>query len=179
MRAYALKHPEMRHRELAWRMVDEDVACLSPSTVYRILREENLVCPWRRRTKRSREDEEKAQRPNQSWATDLMYVRIGGRRYYLVSFLDEYSRYIVHYELVTSMDGKTVSLEAQRAVETLPRDAHGAVDRAPRDAHRQRQLLRLAGVPRSAGRARAGASADQAALPGGERPDGTGQPHAA
>jgi hypothetical protein len=32
--AYALKHPELRHRELAWRMVDEDVACLSPSTVY-------------------------------------------------------------------------------------------------------------------------------------------------
>ena len=26
MRSYALKHPEMRHRELAWRMVDEDVA---------------------------------------------------------------------------------------------------------------------------------------------------------
>ena len=31
--AYAGKHPELRHRELAWRMVDEDVACLSPSTV--------------------------------------------------------------------------------------------------------------------------------------------------
>jgi hypothetical protein len=31
--AYARKHPELRHRELAWRMVDADVACLSPSTV--------------------------------------------------------------------------------------------------------------------------------------------------
>ena len=30
-------------------MVDEEVACLSPSTVYRILKGENLVCPWRRR----------------------------------------------------------------------------------------------------------------------------------
>ena len=53
--AYARKHPELRHRELAWRMVDEDVACLSPSTVYRILKEANLVCPWRRRRKRRRE----------------------------------------------------------------------------------------------------------------------------
>ena len=26
---YARKHPELRQRELAWRMVDEDVACLS------------------------------------------------------------------------------------------------------------------------------------------------------
>src|SRR5262249_32236409 len=47
--AYARRHPELRHRELAWRMVDEDVACLSPSTVYRILKEGNLVSPWRRR----------------------------------------------------------------------------------------------------------------------------------
>ncbi len=31
--AFACKHPELRHRELAWRMVDEDVAYLSPSTV--------------------------------------------------------------------------------------------------------------------------------------------------
>ena len=37
VKQYALKHPEVRHRELAWRMVDEDIAYLSPSTVYRIL----------------------------------------------------------------------------------------------------------------------------------------------
>ncbi|MCH8841266.1 MAG: helix-turn-helix domain-containing protein [Planctomycetes bacterium] len=52
VRAYALKHPAIRHCELAWRMVDEDVVCLSPSTVYRILKEQNLVSPWRRRKKR-------------------------------------------------------------------------------------------------------------------------------
>ncbi len=40
---YALSHADIRHRELAWRMIDEDVAYLSPSTVYRILLEENLM----------------------------------------------------------------------------------------------------------------------------------------
>jgi len=89
VRAYALKHTGIRHRELAWRMVDEGVAFLSPSTVYRILKDENLVCPWRRRKKRTREDQEKASRPDEIWATDLMYVPIGGRMYYLVNFLDE------------------------------------------------------------------------------------------
>ena len=59
VRAYALRHPGIRHRELAWRMVDEEVAFLSPSTVYRILKDENLVCPWRRRKKRTREEDEK------------------------------------------------------------------------------------------------------------------------
>jgi transposase InsO family protein len=117
---YARKHPELRHRELAWRMVDEDVACLSPSTVYRILKEANLVCPWRRRAKRQRAEEEKATRPNQRWVTDLMQIEVGGGVYYFVSFMDEYSRYIVHHELLTGMDGISVSLAAQAAIETLP-----------------------------------------------------------
>ena len=121
VRRYAIRHAAIRHRELAWRMIDEEVAYLSPSTVYRILKEENLVCPWRRRPKRSRKDEEKAQRPNERWATDLLHLKVGGREYYLVCFLDEYSRYIVHHELLLSMDGQTVSVAAQAALETLPR----------------------------------------------------------
>jgi len=130
VRSYALKHPGIRHRELAWRMVDEEVACLSPSTVYRILKGENLVCPWRRRTKRTREDEEKARRADEIWATDLMHVVIGGRTYYLVNFLDEYSRVIVHHALVSSMDGVTVSIEAQGAIEKLLRERGGEIPAA-------------------------------------------------
>jgi transposase InsO family protein len=122
---YARQHPAIRHRELAWRMVDADVVCLSPSTVYRVLKEKDLICQWQRRQKRSREEDEKAGRPDERWATDLMYVKVGGRTFYLVAFMDEYSRYIVHHELLSSMDGATLSLAAQRALETLPRDADG------------------------------------------------------
>lgn len=131
VRAYALKHPELRHRELAWRMVDEAVACLSASTVYRILRSEELVCPWRRRKKRRREEAEKAGRPDEIWATDLKYVAVGERNYYLISFLDEHSRYIVHHELLRSMDGHSVSVAAQAALETRPRGPDGRLLKRP------------------------------------------------
>jgi transposase InsO family protein len=131
VKEYALKHPELRHRELAWRMVDEDVVYLSPSTVYRILREENLVCPWRRRSKRRREEAEKARRPDERWATDLKYVAVGQRNYYLISFLDEYSRYLVHHELLSSMDGHSVSLAAEAALETLGKDEAGKLTARP------------------------------------------------
>ena len=123
--AYARKHPELRHRELAWRMVDEDIACLSPSTVYRILKEAKLVCPWRRRAKRRRAEEEKATRPNQRWLTDLMQLQVGEGIYYFVSFMDEYSRTIVHHELLLGMDGISLSVAAQAAIETLPRRPDG------------------------------------------------------
>ncbi len=122
---YARSHPELRHRELAWRMVDEDVACLSPSTVYRILKEAELVCPWRRRTKRRRQAVEKPGRVNERWVSDLMQVVVGGMVYYLVSFMDEYSRYIVHHELVSGMDGVTVSVAAAAAIATLSKGADG------------------------------------------------------
>jgi putative transposase len=122
---YARRRPELRHREMAWRMVDEDVVCLSASTIYRILKEAGLVCPWRRRLKRSRLASEKPSRPNERWVTDLMQVVIAGGVYYLISFMDEYSRYIVHHELVLGMDGITVSAAAQAAIDTLPKDANG------------------------------------------------------
>jgi transposase InsO family protein len=129
--AYARKHPTLRHRELAWRMVDEDVAYLSPSTVYRILKEMDLVCPWRRRTKRKKALEEKATRPDQRWSSDLMHIQVGGRVYYYIAFLDEYSRYIVHHELLLGMDGLSVSLAAQKAIESLPKGSDGGPLAAP------------------------------------------------
>jgi transposase InsO family protein len=128
---YALKHPEVRHRELAWRMIDEDVAYVSSSTVYRILREEELICRQRGRKKRYREKEEKAQRADERWGTDLMYIKVGDATYYFVGFIDEYSRYIVHWELLSGMDGQSVSLAAQAALEKLPREKDGSLSVRP------------------------------------------------
>ena len=128
---YARRHPALRHRELAWRMVDDGVAGLSPSTVYRILKENDLVCPWRRRSKRYRAEWEKASRPDERWATDLMYVQVLGTTYYLISFLDEYSRMIVHWELLPNMEARSISVAAQAAIEQLPRGSDGRVRLTP------------------------------------------------
>ncbi len=125
VKEYALAHPEIRHRELAWRMIDEDVVCVSPSTVYRILLEQNLMNRHRGRRKRYREEQEKATRPDQIWGTDFMYLTIGKEQYFFTAFIDEYSRYIVHWELMSSMDGRALSIAAQAALQTLPRDSEG------------------------------------------------------
>lgn len=123
--AYARKHAAVRHRELAWRMVDEDVAYVSSSTVYRILREADLVCRQRGRKKRYREEVEKATRPDERWGTDLMQVKVNGIDYFYLGFIDEYSRYIVHWELLSGMDGLSVSQAAEAALAKLPRNQQG------------------------------------------------------
>jgi transposase InsO family protein len=122
---YALRHPSLRHRELAWRMVDEDVAYLSPSTVYRILRDRGLLRGWdRRKEQRERRQAERAGRPDERWQTDICYIAGKDRKYYLVIFVDEYSRYLVHAEVLLSMAGDTVSLSAQGAIEKLDKETH-------------------------------------------------------
>ncbi|MGH7558118.1 MAG: hypothetical protein ACREMD_10170 [Gemmatimonadota bacterium] len=45
---YALAHPKDGYRRLSWQMVDADIAYLSPSSVYRILSEEDLLYRWKR-----------------------------------------------------------------------------------------------------------------------------------
>ena len=167
--ALCLSARGLRRGGLAWRMIDEDVAYVSSSTVYRILREANLVCPWRRRTKR-RQELEKAQRPNERWGTDLMYLRIGAGQYYLVTFLDEYSRYLVHWELLSDMGGVSVGLAAS----ALWRKNYLRLG-----GYKRRHRPRFAGTTAAAtSRASSGKcgprmgcrTADQAPLPGRKRP---------
>jgi transposase InsO family protein len=126
--AYALAHPEIRHRELAWRMVDEGICCVSPASVYRVLGEAGLVCRWKPKARPKGEGRsDRPSRPDALWETDIKYVRVGERNYYLLSFMDVYSRYIVHHRLLRCMDGQSVSTEAAAALATLDRRAEPVI----------------------------------------------------
>ena len=117
---YALAHPEVRHRELAWKMLDENVAGVSASSVYRVLREANLVCRWKPpHCAKGTGKPDAPSGPDQLWQTDIRYTKVGRRNYYLLSFLDVYSRFVVHHELLATMDGLSVSIEAAAALATL------------------------------------------------------------
>jgi transposase InsO family protein len=113
---YALAHPRDGYRRLTWQMVDEDVACMSPSSVYRVLADADLLYRWKR-SSRSGEAPPRPTRPNERWHTDIMYLRIGDSWYFLVSVIDAYSRYLVHWELLCSMTAADVRLVIQQALE--------------------------------------------------------------
>ncbi len=121
---YARRHPTVRHREMAWKMVDEGICNVSSSSVYRVLREANLVCRWKPKPKVKGlgRDAQAASRPDEKWQTDIKYVRVNQRNFYLLSFMDVYSRYIVHHCLLRRMDGLSVSIEAAAALATLDSD---------------------------------------------------------
>lgn len=113
---YALAHPKEGYRRLTWQMVDADVAYLSESSVYRILNDADLLARWKRST-HSGTAPQKPTRPHERWHTDLMYLRIADSWYFLVTVLDAYSRYVVHWEVVTTMTASDVRLVIQQALE--------------------------------------------------------------
>lgn len=121
---YALAHPQDGYRRLAWQMVDANVAYLSPSSVYRVLHDADLLYRWKRSTS-SGAAPAKPARPHERWHTDLMYLRIADTWYFLVTVLDAYSRFVVHWELLTTMTAADVRLVVQQALEQT--GAHPAV----------------------------------------------------
>ncbi len=73
-------------------------------------------------------DPEARHKADIEWHTDVMYVWVAARFYLLVSFVDAYSHYIVHHKPLMSIDGKSVAVEFQAALEA-------AKDARPRVVH--------------------------------------------
>lgn len=120
--AYALKFPRIGYRKLTWMMVDEAVAFVGESTVYRVLSEADLLSRWKRSTASTGEYHFRPNGPNQQWHTDVMYVWVAARFYFLLSFVDAYSRYIVHHKLLVSLNGQSVATELQAVLEQASGD---------------------------------------------------------
>ena len=115
---FALRFPKVGYRKLTWMMIDAGLVCVGESTVYRVLSEADLLYRWKRAERSSGVYDFKPAGPHQQWHTDVMYVWVCCRFYFLVSFIDAYSRYIVHHKLLTRLDGASVSTELQAALES-------------------------------------------------------------
>jgi len=105
--AEARASPELSCRQLAFKITDSWCTYVSESTVYRILKREGLIKPaeiigfkaakeYRRRTKRT----------NELWASDCCHLRVTDWGwYYLETVMDDFSRFILGWDLKTDMTG--------------------------------------------------------------------------
>lgn len=115
--AQSPKYLDLRHRKLAYQLQDDGVVFASPSTVYRVLKAEGLIHEWELPRADTCDGEIKVTRANQVWHTDITYIPIGDSFAYLISVLDGYSRYIVHYELCLSMTARDMERVVAQALE--------------------------------------------------------------
>jgi putative transposase len=101
-------------------MLDADVVAVSPSSVYRVLRDAGLMKKHNSKPSLKGKGFDRPTRPHEHWHVDVTYINIAGTFFYLCSLLDGYSRHIVHWEIRMSMTESEVETILQRARERFP-----------------------------------------------------------
>ncbi len=106
----ALEYPERSPREVACLFTDTYKRFVSESSVYRVLKVKGLIQPPAFDLIRASDEfSDKTVRVNEMWQTDFTYFKIPGWGwYYLSTVLDDYSRFIVHWQLCKSMKSTDV-----------------------------------------------------------------------
>jgi len=117
--AEARASPELSCRQLAFKITDSGHTYVSESTVYRILKREGLIKPAEIvGFKAGKEYRHKTKRPNELWASDCCHLRvIDWGWYYLETVMDDFSRFILSWDLKIDMTGGSLEDVVQQAVD--------------------------------------------------------------
>jgi putative transposase len=114
----AREYPEKSCREVAFHITDKEGYFISESSVYRILKAHNLVTsPVYTVISAKDHFEHPTTRVNELWQTDFTYLKvIDWGWYYLLTVLDDYSRYIIAWNLCKSMKAEDVKKTLEIAI---------------------------------------------------------------
>jgi putative transposase len=122
--AVAREFPDLSSRQISVWITDKEGFAVSESTVYRILRREGLVKRAEYEPAAAKEYHTRTSRPHQMWSTDCSYFKVHGwGYYYLVTVMDDYSRFILSWKMQTDMSANSLIQVVQQAV-----DATGMTD---------------------------------------------------
>jgi len=117
--AEARASPELSCRQLAFKITDSGCTYVSESTAYRILKREGLIEPAEIvGFKAAKEYRRKTKRTNELWASDCCHLRVfDWGWYYLETVMDDFSRFILGWDLKTDMTGGSLEDVVQQAVD--------------------------------------------------------------
>ena len=118
--AVARELPELSSRQLATWITDNVGFAVSESTVYRILCREGLVKRLEVHLVAGKEYHTKTTGPHQLWSTDASYFRVvSWGYYYLVTVMDDYSRFILAWKLQKDMAADSLIEVVQQAIDAI------------------------------------------------------------
>lgn len=101
-------------------MLDGDVVAVSPSSVYRVLKQAGRIGAFNGSPSKKGTGFHQPLKAHEHWHVDISYLNISGTFYYLASLLDGMSRSIVHFEIHESMTEPQIELIIQRGREKYP-----------------------------------------------------------
>jgi putative transposase len=145
---FARQHPFDGYRRLTFMMLDADLVACSPSSVYRVLKANDLLAGASPNITKKGTGFVQPLQPHEHWHVDISYLNIAGTFYFVCSIIDGYSRYIVHQEIRENMGDGAVETIIQRGREKFP-DATPRIisDNGPQFIAKDfKEFIRIAGM---------------------------------
>jgi len=141
-------NPLEGYRRLTFMMLDADVVAVSPSSVYRVLRDAGVMDRWNKKKSKKGTGFQQPIAAHDHWHVDISYLNVCGTFYYMCSILDGYSRSIVHWEIREQMKEDDVEVILQRAREKYPGESPRIItDNGPQFISRDfKEFIRIAGM---------------------------------
>ena len=145
---YHDQHSDEGYRSLSYQMLDEEVVAVSPSSVYRVLKNAGRLKKWATKPSQKGKGFQQPEKPHQHWHIDISYLNLSGTFYYLCTVLDGYSRYVVHWEIREHMTEPDIEIILQRAKEKIPEAKPRIIsDKGPQFIARNfKEFIRISGM---------------------------------
>jgi putative transposase len=145
---YHDRHPLEGYRRLTYLMLDDDVVAVSPTSVYRVLKNAGRLDRHRWAPSLKGTGFVQPDGPHKHWHLDISYLNLAGTFYFLITVLDGYSRYIVHWEIRENMKEFDTEVVVQRGLEKFPGERPRIItDNGPQFIARDfKEFIRLMGL---------------------------------
>jgi len=108
------------YRVQCWEMVDKNVAFVSTSSVYNVIKRFDLCKKWAEAEEMKKRGFDQPGAVHEQWHIDFAYIKISGSFYYFLGILDGYSRKMLGWRLCENMEGINAEILLAETKEQYP-----------------------------------------------------------
>lgn len=118
--AFARQNPMDGYRNLTYMMLDQNVAAVSPATVYRVLKAVGIIGDRPVLSSKKGTGFVQPLAPHEHWHVDFSFINVAGTHYFWFGALDGCSRMVVAWDIRESMKVADAQIVLQRGREMFP-----------------------------------------------------------
>jgi len=122
--AYIIDNPLKGYRVLCYEMVDKNIAFVSCSSVYNVIKRHNLGKKWAQMAEEAKKGFDQPEAVHEQWHIDFSYIKIQNSFYYFIGILDGYSRKMLNWKLCENMEGVNAEILVAQTKEMYPQAAN-------------------------------------------------------
>jgi len=120
------QYPQYRHRRIQGILQQRGIY-LSASVVYGHLKAQGQIEPYERRAAPWKSPHYEVWQINQMWGSDWTKLSVGGIRWYLLTVIDFFSRWIIAWEVVPTVHAGTIKAIYQAGLNNQGISIHSAI----------------------------------------------------